>query len=203
MHKEGLIMKYLSSNISKKLYDNGFIQKNDIEICRYGIEIFISTVLEISSILLISIFAKNFFETIMYFAAFIPLRLYAGGYHADTRLRCYLISLGVYFLFSFVIDIIPRQAYLTTNLLCTTISFITVITFAPIIHCNKKTALPERKYYRKVSIGICSIETVLLLLISVLFPSNILTTSFALGEISVSLSMLAAILKNNFKNKVN
>jgi accessory gene regulator B len=197
-------MKSISNNIAEVLYSNGVIHKDDLEVCKYGVEIFLSTFLEISSILLISVFVGNFFETLIYFLAFVPLRIYAGGYHANTKTGCYLISLMVYFLFTQVMFFLPQQAYLITNLSCATISLIIILIAAPIIHHNKKTNETERKYYRKISINICSIESAIILIASILVSNSTFATSLALGQISVSITMLAAIIKkHSFKNKVS
>lgn len=80
-------MRNIANNIAALLNANGIIQEDDMDTCRYGLEIFISSLLELTSILFISIFMDNFLETLLFFAAFIPLRVYAGGYHADTQIK--------------------------------------------------------------------------------------------------------------------
>ena len=86
-------MKNISSEIADMLWNQGIIQEDDVNTCKYGIDLFISSFLEILSILAIAIAFGNFIETTLLFVFFIPLRIYAGGYHADTKLKCYLISL--------------------------------------------------------------------------------------------------------------
>ena len=75
-------MSSISGMITDTLWNQGIIQEEDVNKCRYGLDIFISSVLEIVSILIIAAVIGNFFQTLLFFAAFIPLRVYAGGYHA-------------------------------------------------------------------------------------------------------------------------
>ena len=72
-------MKSIAASIAYTLWDQGIIQKEDIDKCRYGLDIFISSALEIVSILIIAAVIGNFLQTLLLFAAFIPLRVYAGG----------------------------------------------------------------------------------------------------------------------------
>lgn len=47
-------MKSISDAIANTLWTQGIIQEEDLEICRYGLGIFISSLLEVFSILVIS-----------------------------------------------------------------------------------------------------------------------------------------------------
>ena len=93
-------MNILVMRTTDFLVSCGAIKQEDISIYRYGLEVLYLFMLEVLSILLLAVWIGNFFETLLYFAAFIPLRLFAGGYHANTRLGCYFVSLGVYGVFT-------------------------------------------------------------------------------------------------------
>lgn len=188
-------MKSIAGTIAETLWNQGIIQEEDVDKCRYGLDVFISSALEIVSILMIAAFLGNFFEAVLLFAAFIPLRIYAGGYHADTKLKCYLISLGVYGAFTAIMNVLPKDAYMMVNLSCTVFSLIMVIIAAPVIHKNKKGNDIERKYYRKFSICICSVETTIILLLTAIFPVSVFATSLAFGQAAVIVSMIAAIIR--------
>ena len=66
-------MKGISNSIATELGAQGIIQEEDIDKCRYGLEVFISSVLEIVSLLFVALFVGNFLEVVLLFAAFIPL----------------------------------------------------------------------------------------------------------------------------------
>ena len=188
-------MKSISGTVANALWTQGIIQEEDIDTCRYGLDVFISSTLEIASILLIAAFIGNLGEAVLLFAAFIPLRVYAGGYHADTKLKCYLISLGVYGTFTAVMKILPQGLYSALNLSVAIFSLIMVLIAAPVVHKNKAVNDIERKYYHKFSISICSIETTIILLLTAIFPKSPYIVSLAIGQAAVTVSMIAAIVK--------
>ena len=53
-------MKSISGTIANALWNQGIIQEEDIDTCRYGMDVVISSVLEIVSILTIAAFVGNF-----------------------------------------------------------------------------------------------------------------------------------------------
>ena len=188
-------MKSISGTIANTLWTQGIIQEEDVDTCRYGLDVFISSALEITSILLIAAFVGNFFQTVLLFATFIPLRVYAGGYHADTKLKCYLISLGVYGVFTAIMNILPQGLYSLMNMLIAVFSLIMILITAPVIHKNKGVNETERKHYRKFSVWICSVETVAILLLTAIFPKSPYIVSLAIGQAAVTISIIAAIVK--------
>lgn len=188
-------MKSISGTIANTLWTQGIIQEEDIDTCRYGLDVFISSTLEIASILIIAAFVGNFIEAVLLFTAFIPLRVYAGGYHADTKLKCYLISLGVYGVFTAIMNILPQGLYSTINFTVAIFSLIMVLIAAPVVHKNKAVNDIERRYYRKFSIWICSVETTVILLLTAIFSKSPYIVSLAIGQVAVTISMIAAIVK--------
>ena len=188
-------MKSISGTIANTLWTQGIIQEEDIDTCKYGLDVFISSAFEILSILIIAAFVGNFFEAVLFFVAFIPLRVYAGGYHAATKIKCYLISVGVYGVFTMLMNVLSHELYLMANMSVAIFSLIAVLIAAPVIHKNKTLNDIERKYYRKFSILICSIETTLILLLTSIFPQSPYIVSLAIGQAAVTVSMIAAIVK--------
>ena len=83
----------ISRNITEFLVKYSVEDKCDLhwKVCCYGIEVTISTLLNCLIVFLIGIFFNMFAESIVFLAAFTPLRIYSGGYHADTYLKCNLI----------------------------------------------------------------------------------------------------------------
>ena len=199
--KGGYRVKNISSGIADMLWTQGIIQEDDIDKCKYGIDLFISSFLEIISILVIAAILGNFIETILLFVFFIPLRIYAGGYHADTKLKCYLISLVMYGFSYAIAKIVPSELFALINVVGTVFSLIIVLIKAPIIHTNKTVNDIERKNYRKISIQICLIETTIILLFTMATPQNLIVTYLMVGQASVAISMLAAIAKNHIVRK--
>ncbi len=65
------------------------------EIVRYGLERMKSRAIAIGATLMLGGILGMLAEGIVFFLCFIGVRRYAGGYHADTQARCYVISFGI------------------------------------------------------------------------------------------------------------
>lgn len=134
------------------------------EICLYGVEVFLSTVLNCIIVLLCGLAWGMVGESLLFLLAFIPLRIYSGGYHADTYFKCNTIfAILVFFCFTlfrlsdfvknsiaFAICIVIIQA-----LLC--------LLYAPIEHENKKLTQKQKKMYKRRALTALAILSVLLL----------------------------------------
>lgn len=57
---------------------------------QYGIEITISSLLNILLILLIGLITQRIPESLVFLGCFVPLRKYTGGYHANSYFQCNL-----------------------------------------------------------------------------------------------------------------
>lgn len=80
-------------NHISKIITNFFLQQKSIsedekEIYQYGVEITISSILNILLILLLSILVRSVLSGIVFLVCFIYVRRYTGGYHAETYFRC-------------------------------------------------------------------------------------------------------------------
>lgn len=194
-------MRNIAGNIAALLTSHGIIQEDDTDKCRYGLEIFVSSLLELTSILFISIFMNNFLETLLFFTAFIPLRIYAGGYHADTHMKCYLVSLGVYVSFTMLMRIMPTSWYTYVIYINIALSEMIVLMLAPVRHMNKTLTPQETKVYKEISVVICTIDAIIALFGSIMFEGNTWMVAFALGLSAETLSMIAAVIKKTVKRK--
>lgn len=166
------------------------IDKKDTAIYRYGMEVMFLTVIEVASILMIAVVVGNGLETLLYFLAFIPLRLFAGGYHATTRLRCYMLSLAVYGAFSACLIVVPERLLSILSIGAAALSLVMVLSWAPVIHRNRLIDDESIKKYKKISCSIAMMETVLIFIGSLFFQS-IRIFAFSLGFFAEACSILA------------
>ena len=83
-------MKSISGTIANTLWTQGIIQEEDIDTCKYGLDVFISSALEIVSILVIAAFVGNFFQAVLLFTAFIPAMMpeAADSMYPSTPVIC-------------------------------------------------------------------------------------------------------------------
>lgn len=190
----------MSKRFTEVLVENGCIRTDQVEVCAYGLEIMISTILQITSILVLSLFIKKFAETMLFFLAFVPLRIYAGGFHAKTKLNCYLTSIAVYAVFTCVLKTISGRYDLYIGVPSGILDVIIVFAFAPIVHKNRVMNVKEKKLYKIASRVIVVVELCLWMMIILVFRNRYYATAFLMGQITVILSMVYTIAKDNRLN---
>lgn len=181
----------------RRLIKHKIIEEDEFEIYRYGCEVFCLSTVTVVSILIISAYNGNLLETVCYFLGFIPLRIYAGGYHANTRIQCFSVSIIIYFIFSLILDNVnpAMMSYYCT--LSVIISWISIVVFAPVIHKNHSVSPKERNYYRKICIVICCVESALAVIGNSVLNNNYYVLSFCMGILAASVSILVSKMDQN------
>lgn len=127
--------------------DNGTINAEDKEIYEYGLNHIAAMFLNVLTTMIISFIFGMVWQSILFMISYIPLRSYAGGYHARTKLGCYLFSTIL------VICVLLSIKYLSYNkiflLSMTFISGAIILIFAPIGDKNKSLDKIEIKVFKK------------------------------------------------------
>lgn len=132
------------------------IKEEDTEIYIYGINQIFVSVLNVSSTLIIGLILGMLLESIIFLMAYIPLRSFAGGYHAKTPVRCYFVSL---FLVSAVLLFCKYVPFNLLLLWCILfVSTVVIVFLCPVQDNNKPLDSIECKRYRKISIVILFVE---------------------------------------------
>lgn len=71
---------------------NEIIPSDDREIYIYGLKQGFILLVNIFTTFVIGFAFNKTMETIIFLVTYIPLRIYAGGYHARTQMGCYICS---------------------------------------------------------------------------------------------------------------
>ena len=86
----------LSKNVAVFFMENDLIQKDEIDIYIYGLQLIISSIIGISIILVAGIIFERFKDSLIFLFIFIIMRQYSGGYHADSYLKCNLFFISIF-----------------------------------------------------------------------------------------------------------
>lgn len=125
------------------------------DVYRYGFEITISSILNIVLILCCGIITHDVLACVVYLFVFILIRIFTGGYHATSYLRCNIIMvvsfLLTYTLYRVLIDLNIDIKILEAILLA---NGLPIIVFAPVKNPHKKLTLNSLKRFRVISIVI-------------------------------------------------
>lgn len=159
LHKCAL---YLASILLK----NQAISEEDLEIYVYGWEMILSTAGATLAILIISVLFKQFLGSLLYMLFFITLRSYAGGYHANSYLGCFLITITIY-LGALAVVYFTAPGYILTGMLALLpISIFLVFWRAPQDHPNRPldTEAERRKFTKRSRFLVLAQATAILLI---------------------------------------
>lgn len=133
------MIKIISDNLLEYLIKSDVIDDNEdcVAYYRYGLEITISSILNIVLILLVGIISNNFFESIAFLICFIPLRQFTGGYHADTYFKCNLSFVTLFSLLLLIYNITFKFISIYAELTMLVFSLVIFITECPVENKNK------------------------------------------------------------------
>lgn len=185
----------ISHKIGDNLVRSNVIKEEDAEIYIYGINQIFVSVLNVSSALIIGLILGMFLESAVFMAAYIPLRSYAGGYHAKTPLKCYILSIImlVIVLAGMKYFSMPDLTYYAVYAAAITIVFL----LSPVEDKNKSLDETEQKVYKKRTVLIALLE----FFIGIIFKLSGLDSLFVAVVYSFTVlcvMLIAGKIKNHF-----
>ena len=147
------MISHISEQMLQYLLKSRVINDSDEEkeYYRYGIEITISSLLNIILIIGIGIIFRNVFESIIFLSFFMLIRQFTGGYHADTYFKCNLsfcisfISVLIMYHSTYEKITISLSGYI--SILCVAI----ILFLCPIENVNKPIPKYKRNFFKYVS----------------------------------------------------
>ena len=156
----------LSERIADFLFD-----RNDtypIEVYVYGIELTVSSIIGAIVLLSVGLIFNCLTESIIYMVSLSVIRMFSGGYHAKSYLRCnivliisYLCSLLFYRLF---INNLIYLNYINLGVLLIFSLFIFIL-FAPVNNPNKNNIKENKIKFKFTSIALMVAEFTLAIII--------------------------------------
>lgn len=177
--------------IVSSLVNEGIISKDEQEIVRFGLESLKGNVLSIILIVSIGALFEQVIESILIWLFLFPLRKTVGGFHASSKTKCLLLTIGV-FLATFIlfnINIWPLSILIANCFVSGGIIWL----FAPVDNPSKKLDLAARKVYKISSKIILLLEGVLLFL-SLCLRWTILIKCVSMALFIMSISVLMGII---------
>lgn len=159
------MIQAVAAALSRLWAKNGVIPNEDIETYQYGLELLLSTTVNLAVMLGLSIAVGHAWLCIPYLASFVPLRLSAGGYHAKHHFSCILFNTLFYFASLVAVNALSAPAANLACILESCFSFAVIFLFAPVPAKNKPLSAKEQKRNRRVSLA----QGFLLLILCVVF----------------------------------
>lgn len=187
------MLQKLSEQFTDFLSVKGIIQTENHEIYTYGFVALFSTVINSILVLTIGITAGIFFETVIFLLMFGVLRVYCGGYHAESHISCVLIFIGIYGFAMAVAGLLPAEFSEIFSISAGIISFIIILLLAPIEHKNKPFIGDEYSKFKAMSRIIATLQLIIIILITVFLPGAIkVSVLISLAMVGVTFILILA-----------
>ena len=127
----------LSSRIADFFVARNVAEDEEKEVCVYGLELIISGIISVGTVLIIGALINNMWYALLYNIIMVVIRMYTGGYHADTHIGCNLC-----YSFTVLISIGNLRLLIYYNvcecsLMMAQAGFIEIVNYAPLEHHNK------------------------------------------------------------------
>ena len=186
----------MSKKVSFYFIKKNIVEIDDRELYEYSFEALFSTVLNFCAIIIIAFLFNSVLVTSLYLVGFIPMRLIAGGYHATTHLRCFLLLICSYSLFLLVVKLAPMSIVNHMSITFVAISAGVIFVLAPVADDNKPLSAVEYKRNKARSRIMVIFYFVVLLFMIIFIKNSQIAFSVVMGLLSVALSLLAGYIGN-------
>ena len=153
-----LITKKISDKFAKSLVDNSLISPEFEESYSYCIDFALDLVCFNASLLILGAIFHNFLTALVYIISLVPLKMVAGGAHANTRLACSIISYVSFGLTILLSCVLSLSNYVIIPIFF--ISLLGIVTLAPVEHENKRFEAEQKKKLKNLSIVFSNVLTI-------------------------------------------
>lgn len=173
--------------IGLKLVEKNLIEQDEKEIYIFGLQQGFYFVLNIITAITIGILMGKAREIVIYILMFIPLRMFAGGYHANSYFSCYIISSIITF---FTLKMTTIMGYSFFWISIGIISILIIWFLSPIEDKNKPLEKEENKKYQKIARRVLLFEITVAVVMLMLKVYNIY---FTIVSIFIVLALLLIV----------
>lgn len=186
----------LTNQIVDKMVSKSVIKESEKVIYTYGIDLGITMMFNILTACMIGVVYGLVLESMMFLALYIPLRTYAGGYHARTGTVCYIMSTGLIIVAMFVIKYITVENWI--HLIFFILLAAIINTAGPVMDENKPLSEEEKVRYRKKADGLL-IVIALLIGMGWLMELNMLIKCIGVMSVTLSAMLVTGTIRNKIK----
>ena len=182
----------------EKLLSKKVIPPDDEEIYRYGLQQGMIMLLNLATMILLGLLFHRLLECFIFVVAYIPLRSFAGGYHATTPVRCYLLSIIMICTVLWVMGWIACDGLICACLII--LSGGLILWLVPVEDKNKPLDRLERVVYRRRAQRIVVME-IIISAFAVFFQWQELRNCLLLVMISMAVMLLLGMWKNKLNHR--
>lgn len=183
-------MDRLSQSIVTFICRNMQVDDEMAEVYKYGIEIFVSSLVNFLLIVISSLILSDLLAGIVFMTLFILLRSYTGGYHAETYLRCNIAFICTYlatYVIAQAISVMEHNIVITGAVLV--LAYIPIWIFAPVKNRHKYLSEEKIRFSRVVSAVVYFLSA----LVAMILCLNNVWYGYLLALTDISISLLVMV----------
>jgi accessory gene regulator B len=189
-----MVADFITNSFSKE----GIISDEEKEIVRFGMDSLEGNFLGIILTLAVGICFKHTRDALILWVLLFPLRKNAGGYHAQTKVRCLFIS-TVMLIIAFTLFTVIGYT-MTFYGICFMVSGCIIWFLAPIENTSKELDVTECKVYQKRTRIALGAEGIIFIL-ALYFKWKNEVINICMTFFLVSISLLMGVMKLAWRNK--
>lgn len=155
------MFRYFAENIAFILIKNKILNIKNREVYVYSIEVILLNLVLLLSLLGISIVGNSLLLFIGFLLFFIPIRTFAGGYHAKHSETCFGISVGLYIVAMIIFNQFPNLYKNALVIVLFILAIAILLIWSPLKNPNHPLADYQYKRNRRVVFGIVIIDIML------------------------------------------
>lgn len=130
-----------------------------------------------------------------YLLVLIPLRNYAGGYHAKKDWQCILLSVSILLVMILAERTIVEKINTYTFFVLEFVLWLFILKVTPVEHVNRPLSLKEKKHYAVVAGSICSLQ-IIAAMVCLLAGADNIFYFIVISHIFLAGMLLAGIIEN-------
>ena len=188
------MLHLLSIKIADIMGRDKIIFADQVNICAYGLELLLSTIVGILALVIVSLLGGFPFLWIPYLMGFVPIRLTAGGYHAGTHVACISLFTVMYILVAYFVEFSVLSGYIC--FFTSTLNLLVVLKFSPVEALNKPLSVRHKMNNREYSLVISFVNLCISLILAV-YHLEVITfiAAYFAGSNMATLTLLIAVIK--------
>ena len=183
----------VASRVADNLVENSIVDADDKEIYHFGIQQGLTTLLGIGVFVATGWVFGVFWQMALFVVVFMPLRSFAGGYHASTPKKCFMLlvimAVGVALL------IVHVPVYGQTVSAIAIISALIIMALVPVEDRNKPLDHAEKERYQSIARAI-SVSFAVMAACLTLLQFYVIAVSIAWAVTAVAVMVVIGKVKN-------
>ena len=184
-------LEIVAEKITDLLEKQGLVEPDQAEVYVYGMTLMISSTATLLATLLLGFVFHAINNVLVFLLFFVPVRIFSGGYHSSSYLRCFLTFMLMLGSFIAIQRNLPEEAVLPSIVITSLISLFLIFKFSPVSHPNAPIRESDWFRFKRLSRIICIIEISSIYLILIFASENIeinkLLLSAAVGLLYASI----------------